>query len=234
MNGLRICIVEDEILTAENLGNHLRRMGHEVIGTFSRCETVFDELPRLSPDLFLIDIRLKGPKSGLDLARELNSSYQVPFMFVTSNTDCDTVRKAMEHLPVAYITKPFSYDDIFIGIELSKAKISTGKSGERKIEIRTGYSTEWLALEELLFLEANRSYVRIHLENGSRLLRQSMGNFLKSFEPGEMIRTHRSFAVNPQKVESVSYGKVIVAGHKIPLGRGFRLPFQEALRDLIE
>lgn len=229
---LRIGIVEDEILTAQSISIHLKKMGHECIGPFTRFETVFENQIDPFPDLFLIDIRLKGPKSGLDIAFELKRKDLAPFLFLTSNTDTETVREAMKISPLGYITKPFTFDDLFIGLELAKSKVNFSTIKRRKIEFRNGYQTESIPVDEILFLEAARSYVTIHMESDTCVLRQPLGNFLKLFEPGEMIRIHRSFAVNPRKIESIGNSSIIVGGKRAPLGPGYRKSFQEELTAL--
>lgn len=226
---LRIGIVEDEVLTSKSIAIHLKKMGHEVMGVYSRFESVFQGASDAPPDLYLIDIRLKGRKSGLDVAQELQSRQWAPFLFLTSNTDSKMVLEAMKTKPLGYITKPFTYEDLFIGIELAKSKFNfEGQSG-RKIEIKVGTQLELLPANEVVFLEAARSYVTIYLESETKVLRQSLGNFLQSFEPGEMVRVHRSYAVNPRKVESASTSRIIAQGHKIPLGPGYRELFEKEL-----
>ncbi len=229
---LRVAIVEDEALIAESIAIQLRKMGHEVVAVYSNYDAVVSALSCQEAELFLIDIRLKGARTGLDVARTLQRKQGPPFLFVTSNTDSDTVREAMETLPLGYITKPVSYEDLFIGLELVKAKISLAGSNGRQIEVRNGQEKDWIQIKSIQFLEAGRSYVTIHLAEGQRVLRRSLGNFIKDFRGSEIIRIHRSYAVNPRMVESVMAGKVIVAGHKLPLGPGYRDHFLRTLHQL--
>lgn len=232
MTQLRIAIVEDEVLIADNIAMHLENMHHHVVGICERFEHVADLLKEESPDLFLIDIRLKGTKSGLDVAKWLLDRYGVPFMFLTSNTERSTVQKAMELFPLGYITKPFSFDDLYIALELARAKIQLGGHRSRKIEIKNGPDKEWIAVEDILYLEAARSYVTLVMKQGQLVLRQAMGQLLELFKDGEMARIHRSFAVNPHRVESVSSSRVIIGGKKLPLGPKHRDQFLEWMRTL--
>lgn len=234
MKRLKVSIIEDDPLTAESITIHLERMGHEVLRSYSSYQALFTEENRLSPDLFLIDIRLRGNQTGIDIARRLHVEGGPLFLFVTSNTDSLTVRKAMETLPIGYITKPVSYQDLFIGIELVRAKMSLAKKGARSIELKKGVKTEWLPLDQILYLEADRSYVKLHLVDDIRVLRQSLSNFMGKFQEDEMIRTHRSYAVNPRKVESITLSKVIIGSAKIPLAPGKREHFSKILSTLQE
>ncbi len=60
MKALKIGIVEDEVLIADNIAMHLEDMGHTVVGVAERFEETIDQLHTEAPDLFLIDIQLKG------------------------------------------------------------------------------------------------------------------------------------------------------------------------------
>lgn len=229
---LKIGIVEDEVLIAENITMHLEDMGHTVIGVAGRFEEAIQLVKEHVPDLLFVDIRLRGKESGLDVAREVHQNYGIPFLFLTSNTDKSTIQQAMQWLPLTYITKPFSFEDLFIALELAKTKIELGGVGSnnRKIEIKNGGQTEWVMLHQVLYLEAARSYVTIFLRDRSIVLRQPMGALMEIFNEHEMVRVHRSFAVNPEQVESVSNTKAIINGKKIPIGPKHREPFFEWMR----
>jgi DNA-binding LytR/AlgR family response regulator len=64
------------------------------------------------------------------------------------------------------------------------------------------------------------------------VLRQSMGKLLELFQNEEMARIHRSFAVNPHKVESASASRVIIQGKKLPIGPKHREEFLAWIREL--
>lgn len=229
---LNIGIVEDEVLIAENISTHLEDMGHHIVGVAQSFMEAMVLIKKSPPDIFLIDIRLRGDRNGLEIARELYEQYKIPFMFLTSNTDRATITQAMEYAPIAYIRKPFSYEDLFIAFELAKVKINLSNSNSRKIEIKNGTEIEWIQSNSVLYLEAARSYVTIYLTDRSIVLRQPMGTLLELFEKDEMVRIHRSYAINPKKVESVSNTKVIIPGKKIPIGPSHREEFLNWMRAL--
>ncbi|MBL4604130.1 MAG: response regulator, partial [Flavobacteriaceae bacterium] len=111
---LRIGIIEDEVLIAENITMHLEDMGHVIVGVAGSFDDAISQIKRVTPDLLLVDIRLRGERSGIKIAKELSENYKIPFLFLTSNTDRATIKQAMECFPLAYIRKPFSFEDLFI------------------------------------------------------------------------------------------------------------------------
>ncbi len=120
--GTRIAIIEDEFIIANDLQNILQRLGYEVVGIADSYDTAVQLLSTKSVDLALIDIILKGKKSGIDLAHAIRSSWRLPFIFVTSHTDESTLQKAKSSDPYGYIVKPFEEREILASIEIALYK----------------------------------------------------------------------------------------------------------------
>ena len=91
-----ILIVEDEFIVSEALRENLESIGFRVAGRTDNVETALDIIHRDKPDLILIDICLRGEKSGLDLARAIQCSCQIPFLFITAISEPDSIRQAKE------------------------------------------------------------------------------------------------------------------------------------------
>lgn len=108
----RIMIVEDESLVAEDLHSCLSRSGYEVVG----IADTFDEAKLLAeqerPDLALLDIRLKGPRDGIELAGELRRQ-NIGFVYLTSHGDEGTLARAEVTEPLGYVLKPFGAREMF-------------------------------------------------------------------------------------------------------------------------
>ena len=60
-SGLRILIVEDEALIAEELQDRLTRLGFAIVAVADTSEKAIDAAEQHRPDLVLMDIRLRGP-----------------------------------------------------------------------------------------------------------------------------------------------------------------------------
>jgi two-component system cell cycle sensor histidine kinase/response regulator CckA len=102
----RILIVEDESLVAEDLQHCLSSSGYEVVGiadTFSAAKSIAESS---RPDLALLDIRLKGPRDGIELADELRRQ-DIGYVYLTSHSDEGTLARAEVTEPLGYVLKPF-------------------------------------------------------------------------------------------------------------------------------
>jgi two-component system, cell cycle sensor histidine kinase and response regulator CckA len=85
MAGLRILLVEDEILIAEDARIGLERMGYVVVGTAASGPDAVQQAGQLRPDLILMDVRLQGAMNGVEAARRIRSQADIPIIYVTAH-----------------------------------------------------------------------------------------------------------------------------------------------------
>jgi CheY-like chemotaxis protein len=102
----RVLIVEDEGIGAMDLKYTLKAMGHEVIYVASRGEEAIEKSSELLPDLVLMDIILKGDIDGITAAEEIRK-LNIPFIYLTANSESATQERALATKPRGYILKPF-------------------------------------------------------------------------------------------------------------------------------
>jgi CheY-like chemotaxis protein len=112
MLNLKILIVEDEIIVAEDLKQRLENLGYNIVGIAAKGRDALKITGETNPDLILMDIMLKGELDGIDTAQTIRNVYNIPFIYLTGSTD-NTIRERAETTkPLGYIIKPF--DDIGI------------------------------------------------------------------------------------------------------------------------
>ncbi len=119
MNDINILIVEDEPIIAEDIATMLRNADYEVGSIAYTQEDVFVELSKSKTDLVLLDINLDGEQEGLVIAMKLKEQYNIPFIFLTSYSDKNTVKSAKLTEPCGYLVKPFSEASLFTTIEIA-------------------------------------------------------------------------------------------------------------------
>ena len=78
---IKVLIVEDELIIAADMESMLVQMGYEVLETAMDYDEAIETLENDSPDLILLDVNLGGKKDGIDLAQEINTKFQIPFIF---------------------------------------------------------------------------------------------------------------------------------------------------------
>ncbi|MEZ4849739.1 MAG: response regulator transcription factor [Bacteroidia bacterium] len=116
MKSKRILIVEDNNLEFKQLKFFLEEHGYTVNDFFTDSfEEALSQLTKFQPDLVLIDINLRGDRTGLALAFEIKQNYQIPFIFTSSIDDYTIVDIALELAD--YIHKPFQEKQILTTIK---------------------------------------------------------------------------------------------------------------------
>ena len=89
---IRILIVEDEAIVAEDLELAVTNIGYEVVGRAVSADAAVDKAVKLKPDLILMDIVLRGEKNGIDASREIKDKVDIPVIFLTA-PDCSLALK---------------------------------------------------------------------------------------------------------------------------------------------
>ena len=82
-----------------------------------------------------------------------------------------------------------------------------------------------IPLADILLLEADNTYTALRTPSRRYALRLTLGAVLERLHFAQLVRVHRSFAVNIQRVESFSDTEATVAGQAVPLGRQYREAF---------
>jgi diguanylate cyclase (GGDEF)-like protein len=125
---IKILIVEDELIAAENISRNLKQQGYEVVGVVSTGEEAIQEAIANHPDLVLMDIMLPGDIDGIKAAHTIHTQLQIPIVYMTAYADNDTLEKAKHTEPYGYLVKPFKPQDVRTTIEIALQRYKTEKA----------------------------------------------------------------------------------------------------------
>ena len=117
--GLRVLVVEDEALIAEEIQDRLTRSGFRVMGVCDTAEQAIKAADEFNPDLVPMDIRLKGKMDGIDAASRIYQRLQIPVIYLTAHSDQATLQRAKATVPFGYLLKPFQERDLLVTIEMA-------------------------------------------------------------------------------------------------------------------
>jgi len=121
-----ILIVEDEGLVSMNTEMMLESIGHSVIGVVASAEEALELLQTVTPEMILLDIRLQGELSGIDLARKINASSDILIVYMTAYTDIDNMRDIDTTRHMGILRKPFTPDQLRARIDAIERSIEQG------------------------------------------------------------------------------------------------------------
>jgi DNA-binding LytR/AlgR family response regulator len=177
-----------------------------------------------SPGLVLLDIRLNGPKTGIDVANFIRQQvYMAPFIFLTSQLDRKSLEEAKATFPAGYLSKPVQKESLYTTIEIGLYSYQAQEEEKETIRLYNGKQYYQVPVEDILYLRADHNYVHIELANKKAVLqRSSMKEALDQLPDGQFVQTHRSYAVNLKKVSRWDAEYLYVKDDAIPISRGRR------------
>lgn len=124
MSEIKILIVEDEPVIAQNISMYLNNNDFTVSGIAYDYEEAMNELQHNPPDAVILDINLDSEQDGIDIASHINKKVRIPFLFLTSYSDKETLRRAKAVEPSGYIVKPFNERTLLASLEIAISNFS--------------------------------------------------------------------------------------------------------------
>ncbi|MBA2750537.1 MAG: diguanylate cyclase [Tatlockia sp.] len=119
MNNIKILVVEDEIIVAEDIKENLEELGYTITAIADSGKQALREVALTRPDLVLMDICLKGKMDGIQASAKIWDEFKVPVIYLTSDSDLNTIQRAKNTAPFGYITKPFHERGLHTTIEIA-------------------------------------------------------------------------------------------------------------------
>ena len=232
---IKILIVEDELIIAEDMATMLEKMGYEVTGNAMDADEAIDFLNKSKPDLILLDINLGGQKDGITLAGEINEKYQVPFIFTTSYTDGATIERAKKVSPINYLVKPYKPEQLYTAIEIAmfniakqheKTAVVSAENEEGLIIkdalfIKEKYRYTKINIADILWIKAEGNYLELHLAQKKELIRATLTSFLDRLNRKNFFRTHKSYAVNLDHLSKFEPASITILNTEIPISKNY-------------
>jgi len=220
----RVIIVEDEALIADHLAMLLEQLGYDVQTIVDNADDLFAALENETPDIILLDIQIQGHLDGVDITHVLNSRYEIPFVFISSNTDDKTLQRVKHTQPAGFISKPFKPEQLRSVLKLVPDKPSVVKkdSLESHFFVKDGLGHERVAYDDVLYAKADDNYTQLFTAKKRFVLSATLKKTEEQFSPHGFIRCHRSYLVNPDKIEQILGNSVVVAEVEIPVSESMR------------
>jgi len=230
-----VLIVEDEVIIADDLSLSLEQAGYNVVDQADNYLTALDVINNQSIDLVLLDIHIKGDKTGLDIAQTLKNNYQIPFIFITSYFDDDTLAKVEQVNPAAYIVKPYQEEEVLMNVKLAlkKGSIQKKDSKKQKIFVREGGLLKPVKADQIVFAKGEDNYTRlITIDKKEYIISHTLKSISDKLPEDRFCRVHKSFIINIDHVELIEGNSVQVNNQSIPIGKTFRPQLFEYLEVL--
>jgi len=162
---VNVMIVEDDPIIAEDINSLLKESGYKIEAVAHDAVSAFDHLRSKRIDFAILDIHLGSGQSGIDIAEVIHENHDIPYIFLTSFYDDDTLSAAKQFAPYGYIVKPFQDRTLLatINMALSNYKFVLKKGDISKSNIEAKFNTSFTDQESkvLVKLIQGKSYKQI-------------------------------------------------------------------------
>lgn len=240
---IRILIVEDNVIIADDMQSMLEEIGYEIVDNVIVYEQAVEVLKTKEVDLVLIDIILASDKTGIDLGKHIRDKYNIPFIFVTSNSDRATVENAKTVKPNGYLVKPFEQQDLYTSIEIALSSFNYNEKAEGKknhdiaqeedthmsnavlkdsIFVKKQHLYYRIQFGDIQYIKADNVYLEVHTVDKKFLVRSPLKDYLGKLPQNKFYRAHKSYIVNVDHINAINSKDVMINNKLIPISKDFK------------
>lgn len=252
--GLRTLIVDDEPLAREGV-RMLLEHDSEVTAVLECADgrAAVNAIVETKPDLVFLDVQMPE-MDGFEVVKTVGVDLMPNTIFVTAYDKY--ALHAFEVHALDYLLKPYTNERFFKALEQAKAHIKLKddyrlnsqltallnqlKSGGDYLDrlvVKAAGRISFVDVEEIDWIEAADTYVRLHVRHKSHLVRGTLGGLEAKLNPHQFLRIHRSIMVNLSRVkelQSLFHGEYVVKLHdgtELTSGRSYRARLQPLLEN---
>ncbi|TLP77594.1 LytR/AlgR family response regulator transcription factor [Maribacter sp. ACAM166] len=240
---IKILIVEDNVIIADDMQSMLEEIGYEIVDNVIVYEQAVEVLKTQQVDLVLIDIILASDKTGIDLGKHIRENYDIPFIFVTSNSDRATVENAKTVKPNGYLVKPFEQQDLYTSIEIALSNFIYGKQNVAKglssevvekdvpmsnsvlkdsIFVKKQHLYYRIQFGDIQFIKADNVYLEVNTVDKKFLVRSPLKDYLEKLPQNKFYRAHKSYIVNVDHIDAINSKDIMINNTLIPISKDFK------------
>lgn len=242
---IRTLIVDDEPLARERIHTLLNKEDEFIIiGECKNGKEALEIIVKESVDLLFLDIQMPE-LDGIHLIEKIPVE-KMPMIVFTTAFD-EFAIKAFEVNAVDYLLKPFTKNrfqetlartkknfisedkDLYLSQMLNALQsVIEKKSYSDKIVIRSDGKIRFIPVVEVIWIESDANYLKIHTVKEVFTIRETMSNFSLKLDPGIFLRLHRSILANTKFILELKpwfneeYIAILQNGTQLPIGRTYR------------
>jgi len=219
------CIIIDDEPSSQNI---IKKFINDIdfLNLVGVCNNAVEGLQKLTStstiDLIFLDINM--PKiTGLTFYKSLKNPPDVIFTTAYSQYAVD----GFEVSAIDYLLKPFSFERFYIATSKVLEKTNTKNKNEisKYLLIKSNKTLHKVYTATILYIEAYGDYVKVHLKDHFIVTNSTFTSILKLLPEDTFIRTHKSFAVNSELINSISGNKITMNTYSVPIGQKYKSLF---------
>lgn len=220
-------IIEDEPLALEKTADFVNKVPFlNLSATFDNALDGLAYLNSNNVDLLFLDINM-DELSGIELLEISNISSQV----IITTAYQEYALKGYELRITDYLLKPFTFNRFLQAVNKAQEHLSKRVPEKQPdyIFIKTENRLEKVMINDILYIEGMRDYLRIHT-TAKKIMTLQNFNELEQLIPAHLVcRVHKSYMVAINKIESVERSRIKIADQMIPVSETYKEAFLQLI-----
>ena len=230
---MNVLIVDDNEIARDTLSQIAGRIKDvKIAGECADALQAYNMLQEKQIDVILLDIEMPG-MTGLELTRNLEKGPVI--VFTTSKRDYAV--EAFELNVADYIIKPVTPGRLIQAIDKARELIEStteelNVSEEEFIFIRDSNIIRRIRLDDILFVESMRDYVKLHTPQKFYAIHTTLKAVEDRLPSSKFLRVHRSYIVAIEKIDTIREGVIIVQEKAVPVADAYRAALNKRMNVL--
>ena len=221
---LNCAIIDDEPLAAELLASYTKKVPFlNLIGTYNSAVNGMKDLREHPVELLFLDIQMPE-LSGLEFAKILPKETKIIFTTAFNQYAIEGYKVNA----IDYLLKPVSFEEFLKASNKALDWFTTVRKQDtyredRFMLVKSDYKLVKIALDDIIYIEGLKDYVRIYLENGEKVMSLINMKKLEDYLPQpEFMRTHRSYIVHMNKITVIDRFRIVFGDVYIPISDSYK------------
>jgi two-component system, LytTR family, response regulator len=228
------CIaIDDEPLALSKLEGFINRIPElNLQRTFDNSIEAMVWLKENQADIIFLDIQMEL-LTGIQFLEATRTSSKI---IITSAFDQYAI-KGYDLNVADYLLKPFSFQRFVQAVNkvmdyYSQNPNNKDESSERDgyIFVKTEYRLERIDLDQILYIQGMKDYLRIICKDKKIMTLQSFSKLEENLPSKKFCRVHKSYIVAIDKIKSIERNVIIIADQRIPVSNTYRESFYSRIK----
>ncbi|MFN8256611.1 MAG: LytTR family DNA-binding domain-containing protein [Bacteroidales bacterium] len=228
------CIaIDDEPLALNIINEYCEKTSFlKLLAVFTNPFDALKTINESKVDIIFLDIHMPNI-SGIDFYKSLMN----PPMVIFTTAFSEHALYGFEVNAVDYLLKPFTFERFVKAINRAYELISLKKEAMNQVQvqpdflmIRADYNTVRIDVNELLYVEGLKDYIKVFCKNKKLITKSTLKNIEEKLPVDKFCRIHKSFIIALDKIERIENNRVIIGENYLPIGDQYKPVFYEKIK----
>lgn len=224
-------IVDDDAVWRDLVAEFVKMNPHlKLVGAFDSAIAAYPVLMSKKIDLILLDVEMPH-LDGLKFARSL--THPPLIVFITSHTE--SAVQGFEVAAIDFLVKPFTVERFTKMVERAHAQLINSSLSEKlSLEqnlppntdtfffIRSSHAFVKINYDDVLYIKAMENFIQIVTPTLKHTALIPLSTVEEQLPSDRFMRTHRSYLINVQNIESMTKDTVHFGEFQVPLTEQYR------------